>query len=268
VTAIDLDAALAAVGVAAGAVVVVHPCAAALPGGAPDAASLLYEALCRRLGDDGTIVVEADFHEYGRSGTPFVYEESYTELDPFNTLVRGLPGAVRSLHPIFSVVAAGPRAREVAEVGTADAYGYGSPWDRLLDVDATLLFAGRTIREGMPFTHYLEQRHGVPHCYVKLFDAPVLRGGRRIDRPFTACLRYLDFGVAYDLTAWERLLRDRGVLREAPVGSATVQAVGAAAALRCAMEALDRDVYFFLKSPPAFRPGEAPLTGPARRSAP
>jgi aminoglycoside N3'-acetyltransferase len=204
-------------------------------------------------------------HPYGRHGTPFVLETSYSDLDPFNALVCGLPGARRSLHPIFSVVAVGARARQVADVSTADAYGYGSPWDRMLDFDATLLFVGRHVRDGMPFTHYLEQRHGVPHCYVKLFDAPVQAGGRSIDRPFTASLRYLDFGIAYDLAAWETRLRDRGALREAPLGGATVQAVSARDALRYGMEALDHDVYFFLKSAPAFRPGELPVSGPAAR---
>lgn len=220
------------------------------------------------LGPSGTLTVCTSFEDYGRYGTPFVREESPSRLGVFSEHVRTRPGAVRSMHPIISVTALGARADEICGGPHHDGFGHLSPWARLHRADARLLVLGLPIRLALTFMHLIEQMHGVPYTYTKLFSYPVLSGGREEPGPFTMSVRYLDFSIAWDFTRFERRLLEAGAAVEVPVGRSFIQVTTGRAVVDLGLEALARDRFFFLKEPPRFRPGECPTDGPTGPSRP
>ena len=264
----DYVAALRALGIAAGDVVLIHSrlFTIGLPENAPareDIAAFYLHGLQKVLGSGGTVVVLTSFEDYGRYETPFVLEESPSRAGVLSEFVRQQPGAVRWLHPLFSLTALGARAEAICAPGQSDAFGYGSAWDRLPTLDARMLFLGVTMGEAMTFAHYVEQRRGVPYTYTKLYRGEVWANGRRVDRPFTASVRYLDFEISYDLRALEAALFAAGVARATKLGQGVAQAVGCRDVLEVGARCLNDDLYSFLKRPPLFRDGEIPTDGAA-----
>ncbi len=218
------------------------------------------------VGPGGTIVAMTSFEDYGRYETPFVLEESASRGGALSEYVRLRPGSVRWLHPLFSLTALGCRAAELCAPGQSHAFGYNSAWDRLLCIDAKMLFLGVTLGEAMTFAHYVEHRHGVPYTYTKLFTGEVWADGKRVERTFTADVRFLDFDISYDLRRLEAALVAAGVTREVTIGQGRAQSVGCRDVLEIGARCLDEDLYCLLKQPPRFRSTEIPMDGAAGRA--
>ena len=69
-----------------------------------------YDGVRTAIGSEGTLVVPTFTQQVGRFGLQFIHEETPSLTGIFGEHVRQLPGAMRSLHPVFSVSAIGPQA--------------------------------------------------------------------------------------------------------------------------------------------------------------
>jgi aminoglycoside 3-N-acetyltransferase len=214
------------------------------------------------IGESGTLAVLTAFEDYGRYGTPFVLETSPSRSGMFSEFVRTLPGAVRSRHPLFSITAVGARADQLCGGEQPDAFGAGSSWDRLRTMGAKILLLGVDFKESFTFGHYIEQSFGVPYAYMKLFTAECWAGGRQLAGPFTANVRYLDYGVVYDFSRFEQHLLDRQKVVRGRLGVGQFLLMSAPDVFAEGIECLRRDRYYLLQAPPVFQPGKPPLDGP------
>lgn len=208
-----------------------------------------WRALEEALGPRGTLAALACTESWARVGRPFHHETSPSEQGVLSEYVRTRPGAVRSLHPLFSVCAVGPRAKDICGGCSPCAFGHGSPWQRLRDMDALNLFIGVDLL-AMTFVHHVEQAFGVPYSYTKEWDTPVYSGGRRLSDRFFAFVRYLDSGVEYDFSRLQKRLKDSGQALEAPLGYGRVHGVRLRAVFDQAMACLHEDVFFLLAAEP------------------
>ena len=129
-------------------------------------------------------------------------------------------------HPIRSSlsVPSAHRAEEICAAPHFDGFGWDSPWGRLHRIGARLCTLGLSRHDefGMTFVHYVEQLHGVPYQYNKVYTAPVFENGRRIEGVFTMNVRYLDYGVEYDTLRVKREVLSHGKGQERPFGRDTV----------------------------------------------
>ena len=153
---------LRALGVASGSTLVVHSSLSTL-GYVTGGAHSVVLALRDVLGPDGTLVVpthSSSLSDPGRWENPPVPEtwwpvirESMPAFDPALTptggmgavveVVRHLPGALRSAHPVDSFCAVGPNAVFVtSHHGLANGLGEESPLARLYDLGADVLLLG------------------------------------------------------------------------------------------------------------------------------
>ncbi len=153
---------LSKLGLEAGHVVIVHSSLSAL-GWVAGGAQAVVEALCRTVGDGGTIVMPA---HSGQLSDPAAWSdppvpaywvpelrEHLPAFDPDLTATRGMGQivetfrsdrrSVRSRHPLLSFVALGPRAEQIVD-GHLLTSGLGeeSPLARLYDNDARVLLLG------------------------------------------------------------------------------------------------------------------------------
>ncbi len=197
----------------------------------------VVDALLAAVGPEGTVMVPT-----------FTYDSAC--FDPGATpgrtgavaeALRRRAGAVRSLHPFYSVAAFGPRGVELTRghellPGT----GLGSPLDRLAAAGGLILLLG-VGQDRSTTIHVGEFRAGAFYLDIP-FDpawpttAEIVTGEeiRRVsyDR-FPGCSRV--FGVI------EPHLRARGVIEDGPVGRASAQLMAGAAVIEETVALLARD---------------------------
>lgn len=88
-------------------------------------------------------------------------------------IFRRTEGVLRSRHPIFSLCAKGPLAREVLRHNGPTCWGNGSPAQVLLERNAFCLNIGKEFPRAITLLHSFEEWFGVPYRYFKTFSGEV-----------------------------------------------------------------------------------------------
>jgi aminoglycoside 3-N-acetyltransferase len=182
-------------GVGSGQLLVVHSSLSSI-GYVLGGAEAIVRALIEVLGPDGTLVMPAFSPEVSDPSTwanrqfrddelalaqnhVLVFDAAVTptSMGAIPESFRNWPGSLRSAHPQVSVTARGPLAPEiVAPHKLAWGQGAGSPFERLYNLDATLLLLGVGFNRAT-FLHFAESR--VPHGRRKTRRIPTNQGGLR-----------------------------------------------------------------------------------------
>ena len=89
------------------------------------------------------------------------------KMGPFAEYIR-TKNSTRSLHPFWSISGLGKNAKILKKV-SKHAYGYGSPWSKMLDLDFLQLNIGMHPSKAVTLVHYVETLIGVPYRYSKVF---------------------------------------------------------------------------------------------------
>lgn len=218
--------------------------------------SRLYATLRRIIGRQGTIVVPTFFEAF-RRGEPFDRQFTpSTGTGSFAEYIRLLPESQRSPHAIHSVAAEGPLAEAITERDTPSAFSQGSPFDALVDYDATILAFGCTV-ESSCLIRWAEERVGVP------YRRWMICRGRYVDDDVETKRSFHDYAGERGrspqmcLAPVHRLLADADQLRRCELGSSVVETCSARHFVGIACELLRRDPNALL---------EHRSTGGARRS--
>ncbi|WP_428101876.1 aminoglycoside N(3)-acetyltransferase [Candidatus Rariloculus sp.] len=198
VTRSRLAAELAALGLARGAVVIVHTSLSKI-GWVPGGAQAIIEALLEVLGEIGTLVMPAhsahltDPARWKAPPVPKAWWDTIREempaYDPARTPTRAMgvvaetfrtyPGVRRSAHPHVSFAALGPAAETVVEEHPLGSmFGERSPLARLYALDAEVLLAGVGHANNTAL-HLGEYRADFPGKRTGEEGAPMLVDGRR-----------------------------------------------------------------------------------------
>lgn len=222
-----------------------------------------FDAFSEVIGEEGTLSVSTASPDYGRYGTPFIREESPSRVGVFSEYVRQKEGAIRSMHPIISTTAIGPKAKELCGGPHFAGYGWDSPWGRLHRDNAKILSFGLGPEHlgGLSFFHFIENAYGVPYIYNKLFTAPVYSENKEIKGPFVLGVRYLNRGILYDTSRVRKMLIKDGVLQVEPIGQSVMMCGEAESIFQKTVSYLQDDIYLFLKNKPLFIEGQLPMDG-------
>jgi aminoglycoside 3-N-acetyltransferase len=225
-----------------------------------DIPAVVAEELRAVLTTDGTLCCPGARWEYGPEDDCFDLKSTPVSkgLGVFCQHILARPDSMRSPNPIFSVLAVGKEAEYITGGQTVTSFGYDSAWDRLLHLDADMLFLGCDMRYAT-FVRYIEFRFGVPYLYSKLFQKPVTKGGQEISPFSISYLRYMHCPVEYDLSRFQALLDDKGLLRRANIGKAPCYAIKMKACLEAGIAALKKDLHYFLKTSPPYDKQRVPL---------
>lgn len=192
----DVVAALRAVGAREGDVLFTHASVGMLGLSAAQfdkqaIADLFLTAVREVVGPEGTWILPAYSYSYTRS-EPF--DPASTPPGNMGLLTEVLwrhPDAVRSLDPLFSVIAFGGRAQELAgDAGADDCFGADSVYARLLAADGAVANIGIGIHGAL--IHHVEQELGVPYRYIKRFRGTTVVGGTERETEVAYNVRDLD----------------------------------------------------------------------------
>jgi aminoglycoside 3-N-acetyltransferase len=134
--------------------------------------SLYLDAIQEVIGADGTLIVPTFNFGFAR-GESFDPQTTPAQgMGAFSELVRQLPEARRTSHPLQSIAVVGRYADDLASRDTASAFDPGSAFERMLELGFKLLLLGADSRAVSMF-HYSERRANVPYRYWKDFTGPV-----------------------------------------------------------------------------------------------
>ncbi len=255
----NLRQALSSTAIATDSVVMVHSSLIALgrmKGVAIDALpERLFAVLRDELGRDATIVVPTfnfDFcrgMEFNRQHTPS------HNMGVFSEYVRRRPEARRSPHPMQSIAAVGPLARDLCDRDTPGAFDPSGGFDALIEYDAHLLMLGCGI-DAVSLVHWAEQKVGVPYRYWKEFTAPYRDGrwsGRRTYRMYA---RDLELDPTVRLDKIGHILHRRSELRRLRLGAGALESCPVRHFVSTAVQLLQKDPNALVRpsSPPTGSP--------------
>jgi aminoglycoside 3-N-acetyltransferase len=226
-----------------------------------DMLEFYYSAFWDVIGLNGTLLVHTPFEDYGRFGTPFIVEESPSRAGVFSEYVRTKPGVIRSMHPIVSTAGVGAKAELICGGNHYSGFGYDSSWGRMHRNNVKFVFFGVYMRKYLSFIHFIESVFNVPYLYTKVYPTQVYKNGAIIERKFAMAVRYLDFSIDWDITYFESILRQQGLIKETKLGRSIIQVCNAEEVFNMGMECLSENMYAFLKAPPQFRYGQIPSDG-------
>ena len=158
-------------GIVAGDGLLVHSAVQFL--GRPSGGIRIYlDAIREAIGAEGTLVVPTFNFGFARGESYDPQTTPSQGMGAFSELVRQLPEARRTAHPLQSIAVIGRYRDDLASRDTASAFDPGSAFERMLDLDFKLLLLGADSRAVSMF-HYCERKANVPYRYWKDFSGPV-----------------------------------------------------------------------------------------------
>ena len=213
-----------------------------------------FNAFFTILGKQGTLVVMSGTDvACGIRGEPFIFEETPSEQGVLTEFIRQCEQSKRSMHPLFSVAAIGPKADEICGSPSKSAFGFGSPYEKLIEANALNVFLGVDVKRAAVI-RYFEQIYGVPYCYTKEWTMPVWRAGKKIKERYFGLVRYLNCGVDHDSFQFENDLFESNLVKTAKVGRGNVHVVNSRDMSKVAIKGLSSDPFYFLEKQPLKEP--------------
>tara|TARA_Y100000590_G_C15622744_1_gene978216 strand:- start:181 stop:990 length:810 start_codon:yes stop_codon:yes gene_type:complete len=221
----------------------------------------IYSCIKKYLGSKGTIVVPAFFYNYARKRKFFDLSKSppCKSLGIFSQYIYKNQKFIRSKNPITSLAAVGHEANKICKKSNSRPYGFNSAWDRLTNLNSTILFLGVPLRKSLTYIHFIEFLAGVPHMYIKKINIPIKENGKVIEKNALIYVRYLDYNIKVNLTKFENDLKKEGLLKSKKLGSGYVSAIKCKDILTFALKKIIKNSSYFLNRPPSFRTNNYPL---------
>ncbi|MBO75246.1 MAG: hypothetical protein CMD33_08235 [Flavobacteriales bacterium] len=219
----DISQALGVLQVPKDATVFVHANAGFL--GKPKQGLLANELATGFLNDSSrTVVLPAFTYSFGR-GEVFDPLRAPSAMGVLSDLASD-QGWARSLDPMFSAWARGPRSDEFLRIEVPSSFGEGSIFRRLIDSDNSYLVTVN-LGAGSTLVHEIEHGLGVSYRFEKLFDGLVQLEKGIEGSSWTSYVRDLDDpGSKHD---FRRLTQDLGhtsLWKSTRVGNGQIASVG------------------------------------------
>ncbi len=209
-----------------------------------DIAAMHYSALKEVLGSEGTVVVPTFNLEFcdGKAFDPLTTPS--VAMGVLSEYVRKLPGAVRSTHPIHSIAAVGPQAKNICEGDSAIAFGPSGPCSKLLHLNARGLLLGTTI-ENFSMLHFVEEQAKVPYRFTKTYTAPY--GHKKELKSYARYIRDPNIAPQINYFKVETILREKKLIQETQVGIGKIQSFDVDHIYSITLERLKKDPFWLVR---------------------
>lgn len=195
-------------------------------------ADAVIDALLETVGREGTIVMPT--HSTNRIKVELTPEEvtagvlwlyKILPFDPKETpcstgvipeTFRKRKGVMRSLHPMFSVAAIGPKAKEIVEAGSGNVL---DAWRKLLELDGYILLIGVGL-EFCTAMHLAEERVILPKHILERITPP-----KWFVEKYPVDEWEWDFGLYPEFSKMEEPCQKHKIMKTIRVGEATLKLV-------------------------------------------
>jgi aminoglycoside 3-N-acetyltransferase len=221
------------------------------------------------IGARGTIVAPSFTQQVGDFAMDYVHETTPCRTGLFSEYIRSQETSVRSVHPVFSVVANGPLANDICHEVSPVAFGADSAFDRIVQFGGKATCVGFQRQTGhiVSLMHHVETVFAVPYYYTKLVAADVYMSGQKMTQDYFINVKYLEFDVRFDFLHYISALEKSDLLGHASLGGGDVYTCGGREQFDLGVRLLKHDVYAFLAEPPKFVQGRVPCDGTPKNKA-
>ncbi len=184
---------------------------------------VIYDALTEVLGGEGTIITPTYTYSFCK-GEIYDPAESASCVGFFGENLRKLPGARRSMDPIFSSAGVGPRVDGLFRDLPNESFGKDCLFDRMEKAGAKLCNIGVDLF----FTtanHFVQAMFGVPYRFPKLFSGHSRVDGKLIEQSWIYYVRSLD---DYSLPRFDQMQPEAvkiGICKIVPVGRGNIVSI-------------------------------------------
>jgi aminoglycoside 3-N-acetyltransferase len=163
--------------------------------------------------------------------------------------VRTHPLAKRTPHPMQSLAVIGHYAADLANRDTPSAFDPGSAFERMLELDFSILLIGADI-QAVSVLHLVEQRLSVPYRYWKEFKGEVRMPQGWESKTYRMYVRDLDIDPHIDLHPVQRRLEERRQWLSTPLNYGQVARCRMTDFVVAVSEFLERDPWSLVTNPP------------------
>jgi len=194
------------------------------PTGEQNTLEALLGVLLDEVGEEGTIVVPSFNFEFCHGATFDIDNTPGIAMGAFSEFVRTHKDSFRAKHPFHSVSAIGKDAKTIAEAESFSEFCEGSFFDKILKLEAKILFLGIDFVE--TFVHIAEERTKVPYRFWKTFTGKYIGDGAEkvITVNFYARRFDVDPIPVVDIDKINIYLREKGIItgQNLGLGSASI----------------------------------------------
>ncbi len=183
------------------------------------------------------------------NGVDYDVRRSKSRMGVLNEYIRKQDESVRSVDPLMSVAVVG-REKDLAVGLGHHSIGVDSTFDRLHHKKGVkFLFFGASLSKCFTYTHYVEEREGVPYRYQREFSGRITDAeGRTCQDSYVLFVRYRNVVPSAE-GKLEQLLLERGLLRRVRCGDSFVSCVDEPPAYETIESLLRSDIDVFLAEP-------------------
>jgi|GEM_PF-602343 aminoglycoside 3-N-acetyltransferase len=219
---------------------------------------ILLTAFQKKIGSTGTIFSPSASMNLCNTQIPFDIKNTPShEMGSFAEYIRLAPESVRSFHPFWSISALGLNSERLCHV-SRNAYGAGTPWEVMLDLDVRQVTFGIHPSRAVTLIHHVETVTGAPYRYIKEFLHPVITKHKIEVQPFYQLVMYKNSQVQKRIRLNEHyfnVLSKKGLFHEVHDKSGLVfYTFKFRDFYNIAVEFFIDDMYNYLEYPPEVRP--------------
>ena len=223
---------------------------------------LIRTCLLEAVGSSGTVVMPSFTTDCARKGLPFDLYRTPSDSGSLVEHMRKMPGTLRSLHPVNSVIAIGSLSKSLTKNVSTGSNSWDSPFDRMASCDTVVLCMGMKANLSNSFSHFAETKANLPYLYNKMLDyIKVSVNGVPVSRQFYMTVRYLDFDIKPDRKRHDQIMKESGLMRFSDWGGGNLHAINLSDYLDILKRCLSDDIFFLLAHPPSFRKNQPPYDG-------
>ena len=163
------------------------------------------------VGEDGTCLFPSFNFDFINAGT-FDILNTPSHSGVVSELARISNRSIRTTHPVYSFSVIGKHANLFQKLNNVSAYGKGSPFDLLKELDGKIAVLDLDENTSMTFHHHVEEMLQVPYRYVKEFSGSYIDAKRqKSTRSCSIYVRRLEEKIVTSLNPVGELLWEKRV---------------------------------------------------------
>lgn len=243
----DILTGLQSLGIRPGATLLVHSSLSSF-GLVEGGADAVIQALADAVGPEGNLVMPTlSFASVDEAAPFFSVRDTPSDTGRITEVFRKLPGALRSRHPLSSAAVMGRDAEAFTSGSQTTPCGPDSPYYKVYEADGAVLFLGAGFKSNTLF-HVAEELANPAYMrYKRLDGVRILTADQRNETETFYRYDCYQTGIVRRLERLEQVYRERGVVREADVGTCRMMRVDARPNVDIACDILRHRVEFILQ---------------------
>ena len=207
---------------------------------------VFYKSIKKIIGNSGTICLNTFTFNTLRRGEEFIYENKKSTSGGFSNYILSKNNIIRSKHPVYSISAIGPKAKQICSNNSLNNFGYNSPYEKFLKLKGKVLNLGMDPWRN-PYNHVAEFMIGVPYFFNKFTNVKYKQNGINKKYTFSTFVRYLDFNKVDDFSKLKKILTKKKIIKKNKIGSGYIYLVNSKEYLDTCLELLSKDQFALIK---------------------